>query len=277
MGFYAQYSILPYVKGQGRFYMPDGSQDSFSETDVIQVRAALKQESLSKINKDFAKKLQNALNTALKENEEQYFKLVNKIINQLGNANLNRLMEEGIFYREQGTIKLNEVKRLAPELEKLVREIAANISTKYTDEDTLEQTLTRINSSMNKIRGDIFENLLADLLSYSKEQVSDLVKITEKELTDLIIDNLTKYSKGSIKVVNISSRRGTKVTGADLKKSLSVSINNNGITVAGSQGKTDVAINGLAGDFIGISAKNYLGSKKISLLSGANVVGLITQ
>jgi hypothetical protein len=59
---------------------------------------------------------------------------------------------------------------------------------------------------------------------------------------------------------------------------LQISIDNQKITVSGSQGKTDVAVNGLAGDFTGISAKNYRGgSRQISLLGGANIAGLIIQ
>lgn len=280
MGLYGQYSILPYIKERQKFKISDDEVDKFENRDAQEVIEKMKEKASSFIRKDTAKKIQDALNNAIASQSDNYYKLVNKIIKNLSNNNeiLNFLFEKEFIYQKEGSIRLRKTASKAIEYETELRNIASQISTKYTTEDDLNTVLARINGSLNKLRGDIFENLLADLLDTSKNTCANLVTATTEQLESLISQNMERYSKGVLKAVNKSNRSSSKVMGAELKESLEVSIDNEKITVSGSQGKSDVAVNGLAGDFLGISAKNYGStSRQISLLGGANVAGLIIQ
>lgn len=277
MGVYGQYNILPYIKERQKFKTLNGV-NIFTSSDADIVIENMKKNAQSFLRKDTAKKLQTALNNTINSQSENYEKLVNKIIKDLGNSNFDFLSNIGLLQQTRGSITLKRTKSIVTQYETELRNIAAQISTKYTDEDDLNKVMARINGSLNKLRGDIFENLLADLLDTSKGIVSDLASASVDQLTDLMIQNMERYSKGNVKAVNKTNLSSSKVMGAELKDSLQISIDNQKITVSGSQGKTDVAVNGLAGDFTGISAKNYRGgSRQISLLGGANIAGLIIQ
>lgn len=277
MGLYGQYNILPYIKDKKKFKTPDGL-DIFTSKDKDIVINEMKKHTQSFIRKEAAKNLQNALNNVINSQSDNYEKLVAKLIQSLGNNNMSFLSDIGLLQQRGGSITLKKTQSIVNQYEKELRDIAAQVSTKYTTEDDLNKVMARINGSLNKLRGDIFENLLADLLDTSKNKIIDLATASVDELTNLISQNMERYSKGNIKVINKTNISSSKVIGAELKDSLEISIDNEKITVSGSQGKTDVAVNGLAGDFMGISAKNYQGgARQISLLGGANITGLIIQ
>lgn len=276
MGLY-QYSILPYING--KFLVGDHTE-KFESSDAQNVIDAIREQSEFFVRKEKARELQDAFNNAIRDNKIQYLKLVNKIINELSNVNLDFLISEGIVIQKEGTLSMGgsqeKIISKGREFENEIKKIAYSINNeKSITEMSIKSAIGIINNSLNKIRGDIFENLLATLLDTSKSDIANIVNADMNEIEKLITQNITKYSDGQIKV--LSQSKSSKVTGGDTKKKIDVSIDNQGITIQGGQGKTDVAINGLAGDFIGISAKNYQKNRKISLLSGANIIGLIFQ
>lgn len=277
MGLNYSYYIIPFLPDRNKFHLRKGVEGVFEQSDADNVITKLHEQTKTFIQKNTAKKLQDALNQSIKNSSEQYYKLVDKIIKQLNNNNLNSLMQMGVVKRYRGTIKLDKTAAKTPQYESTLKSIAAQISDKYTSEDDINKVIERINGSLNKIRGDIFENLLADIFDNAEGIIDNLIEKEIDEIVESISNNIEKYSKGNFKVVN-KTGKSSKVIGSNVKESLNVSINSEKISISGSQGKSDVMVKNLDGNIIGISAKNYRGtSTEISLLNSANIVNLISQ
>lgn len=278
MSVYSQFSILPFDKKSHEFFIDEssGTTDIFNESNSKGIYETMKKDSAMFIKKAEARKLQDALNMAIEGYGEEYEKLINKIINQLDSELPKLLMDAGLARQYRGTIKLNSLNSLSAEQQAQLQKISRDLFGDKTTNDTVKDSIMRINGSLSKIRGDIFENFLSVILNNSAEIIDNLFSVGVEEIESYLVNNMSKYSKGNIKAVN-KTNSSTKVTGNVLKDSILATIDGETISVSSSQGKTDVAIQGLNGDFLGISAKNYTGSRKVTLLSGANVVGLISQ
>ena len=280
MGTYGQFKILPYVVKESKFLLDKNKNvtDKFNKNHAGMIVEALRENSKTFVMRETAKNLENALNEAITgENSQKYEKLVKKIIDGLiEGKEIQSLWNSGVIQQRRGSITLKKTVATLPKYEEEVKRVASIISKQQTTIDDIDEAISVINGSLNKIRGDIFENLLADLLNISKDISLDLANAGVEDLKKIMKNNLERYSGGAIKVIDKSNKSSSKVLTSQ-KETLEIEIDNESIKVAGSLGKADVSVNGLFNP-IGISAKNYRGAgSTISLLNGANVAGLIVQ
>ena len=276
MSVYSQFSILPFDKPSKKFIIDDaGKVQSFEKSDSDTILLAMKKDSSSFLKKVDAKKLQDAINKAINKYSQQFNLLIDKIINELDNELLKSLNNLGVIERQVGTIKLNTAK--ARQYEQEVLEISNTFFSKNGVHDTdIAKAISRINGSLSKVRGDIFENFLSIILNNSKAIINNLTEANIDNLVELFGRNLSTYNRKGVKIID-KNNKSSEVTGDKTKDKIIAYIDDKMISVSGAQGKTDVAIEGLNGDFLGISAKNYTGSRRISLLSEGNLVGLVSQ
>lgn len=270
---YANYYTLPYIPSIKKFRVGK-KYDRFKKEDAQKIVANYKQQSEAFIRKEQAKQIQNRLNQAVASNQANYDYLIQRIIKDLNNANFNKMMEAGLAYIYQGTVKIDYSK--INEYKNLIREIGQSF-TGYKDSEDLMQTVARIEGSLNKLRGDIFETFLQLIFDGIKVDLNEIVDASEDYIYNQIVENLTKYSDNRFKITRKTGSRTTKKLGDKIKDTVDITINGDEIFIKQGQQKTDVSIQGLNGD-IGISAKNYFGSsRQIALLGGASVVGLISN
>lgn len=280
MGIYNQFSLLPYIPSKNKFQLQNNRTEIFTEKDSTQVIIALKNNAKNFIYKEKAAIIQNALNRAIAEQKENYEKMIDKIAHELNNTSYEKLLSLGVIKRREGTIQLDSQK--AQLYNKEIREIASQLSG-YQKEDDIVKVIQRLSGSLNKMRGDIFENFLA----VSLENIGILLNTASENVEDMVVEEvsnvLKKYGGKKNTVIiknnkNSYSSKNSKVMGDILKENLTFYLDENKITIKGSQGKTDVAIKNLDGNFLGISAKNYQsGSRQISLLTNANISGLVSD
>lgn len=257
----------------------------FTKEDANNIIDVLKSNSSNFVRRDTALKIQNALNKMVNEQYENYILLLSKIVTELNNKNYNNLINinNNLVSLNEGTVKLN--RSAISGYEKQLHTLANELSKKHNiKEDNLASIFNILNGSLNTLRGDIFEYFLGVIFNESAKSIQNIVDVGEDELIDTFIkgiNNLANKNKLDIKAfADKRSNFKSRVMGADLKENINITIDNAGMTIQGAQGKTDVAISNLSGDniFKGISAKNYSNtSRHISLLSGANILGLITQ
>jgi hypothetical protein len=270
---YANYYTLPYIPSEKKFQVGK-KYDRFEKKDAQKIIANYKQQSEAFMRKEQAKQIQNRLNQAVASNQANYDYLVQRIVKDLDNANFNKMMDAGLAYIHQGTVKIDYSK--INKYESLIREIGQSF-TGYKDSDDLMQTVARIEGSLNKLRGDIFETFLQLIFDGIKIDLNEIVEASEDYIYDQIVENLTKYSDNRFKITKKTGSRTAKKLGDKIKDTIDITIDGDEISIKQGQQKTDVSIQGLNGD-IGISAKNYSGSsRQIALLGGASIVGLISN
>lgn len=271
MSISAQFTMYPYVANhQGFYVLPDKGVKLFNK-DSQQIILNAYQEKIHNIAKDEAKKLQDALNSMVESQRDNYQTLVNKFITKLDNGLLQELQElDGVVIRKGASFSLSAVQ----EYDSRIREIAQDyLGEKVKISDDLPVILSQLNGQLNTLRGDIFENILAYVLDNSVTIVNGKIKQTSEELLENFKNRLSEKSLKNFQ----TSYHSTKVQGAELKDSILITIGDKNYTVSGSKGKTDVAISTLSGDIAGISAKSYTSSRRIHLVTKANLAGLIAQ
>ena len=247
-----------------------------------------------------AKVLETALNNAVNRNKENYLMLIRKIMKELDNQVYERLEKLGseklgnkdaFIFQKEGSIRLNKenIKNNAKKYMEEFKNIASTLRTSNSskkdkkERSEIEQIIDKLNGGLNKFRGDIFENFLALILDDIEINSLNLIEQTVEDLEGKISKSIEK-----LKLQNISlswqgyQGKNAKVSGGSIVKKMGLSVDGREVAFTGSQGKTDVVISGLNGDFsnnsaLGISAKSYLESGRISLLSGGNIGSLISE
>lgn len=301
-----------YTYAGGKFLVPgESTPKSFSYTgdnsDAAVVLNNFHREIENGIKQTQAKALQDALNQVITDQRDNYQQLVKKMTEDLDKGLLGQIQEEapGVVTYNGASFSLSEkVAKATKDYDSTLRNLAKQLPHKkkvLPANAELRGVIGQLNGSLNTLRGDIFENILAYILRESGDVMQLLM---EKEGDELVNSLKTRFEntlnknfsemKESLAKKNIGSKGSTRVTGADLKKTISITIGDKGFKISGSKGKSDVAVpirTNLSGNpddvteagasddamEVGISAKSYGGSKKISLLSQANLAGLISQ
>lgn len=272
MSIAAQFMMYPYIASSKAFQTPNKEEKLFDRSLKNEIFNKYKTK-IQGISKQEAKKLQDALNGAIKNQSENYQKLINNFIDELDTGLLRELQKlnssaGNVVTMKGASFSLSKVSAY----EEKIREIAQRaLGDKVKVEDSLSTVISRLNGQLNTLRGDIFENILAYVLDDSVTILNGKIEQGEKEL-------LQNFERNIMKNFEKLSYNSTKVSGAELKDSISITIGDKGYTISGSKGKTDVTISSLGGQFnTGISAKSYTSSRRIHLVSQANLAGLIAQ
>ena len=255
--------------------MKNGDIDKFKAANRDVILESYQKERESLFRKEDAKKLQDSLNLAIKNNQKNYEKLIDKIIIALDNDLYNRLAQiDGLVERKGATFKIAFAEKYNEEVLKIAKDFDL-----AKDGDDIIKIQQRINGALNKLRGDIFENFLAVVFNQSEQLVGNLQEKTIEELIDYFCKGFSNNK--NIKITKDKSYEGifAKVVGQEVQDSISLKIDSKEILISGSQGKTDVQLLNLDGsNLMGISAKSYgSGDRKISILSKANIASLISS
>lgn len=259
------------------FALPGGTKRFFSQETGEKILEKYKKNLKGSLCQAEAKKLQTALNKMVNEQSENYNKLVDYFIEKLNNELYNALAAlnnsgRGAVVRKKGASFLLSTKA-AQNYEKEIKDIAK----RYLGEDNVKadagipEIISQLNGKLNKLRGDIFENILAYVLDDSVKIAGNEIEIKTENLLAGFINNGSVIKSGS---------KTSKVTGSERKESITITLGRRGYTISGSQGKTDVRIGCLDGDIssgIGVSAKSYTSRRRIHLVSSANLAGLVSQ
>lgn len=249
-----------------------------------------------------AKVLETALNNAINKNKENYLMVIKKIMKELDNQVYERLKELGknirnnnedaFIFQKEGSVRLNQenIKNSAKKYMEKFKEIASTLRTSNSskkeqkkERSEIEQIIDKLNGGLNKFRGDIFENFLALILDDIEINSLNLIEQTVEDLEGKISKSIEKLKSQNISLSWQGYQgKNAKVSGGSIVKKMGLSVDGKEVAFTGSQGKTDIAISGLDGDFsnnsaLGISAKSYLESGRISLLSGGNIGSLISE
>ena len=292
-----EFSMLRFDSEKNMFDVNKGKKTNLkilTLEDTQRIYNNYKRQMKSIVTKSKGKKIQQALNKIVNttENDKKLFEsIVERLINQIDSYAYKRIsstfinagLENPIFIKG-GTIKLDKTKiksqryeQIALQLAKEFDEIAISQGKKIENLATIENSFDKLNGSLNKLRGDIFEEFLAEVFNSADGQLNNFInknvnKMIEDVKTAAYASNLNKDFKAKVSGGDTKETISIKVTGLNKEETM--------FSIAGSQGKADVTIK----DFypknplkkLGISAKNYSSSQRyLTLLSGANITNLI--
>lgn len=260
----------PYIANKKGFLVKDGDIRLFSVDNKLEIMSYYENR-VKYIVGDEAKKLQNALNNFVNSQQENYNFLIDNFIIKLDNGLLSELNKlDGVVTRKGASFNLHAVTTY----EKQIRELAEKyLGDKIKKDDNLSTIISRINGQLNILRGDIFENVLAYILDDSITIVDNKIQETESELLNNFVK---KINNNNLSIHDLDIKK-TKVSGQERKDNIQINIGSDTITINGAQGKTDVKVPDLDGNMRGISAKSYTSSRRIHLVTKANLAGLIAQ
>lgn len=301
MGLY-EFSMLRYVPDHKMFDVNKGRKTNlqiFESKDAERIYNNYRNQMRYFSKKRKAEELQTFFNKVVNGTEKQqdiFERITQRMINQLNNANYNKILDtfsnaglNDVFSIKGGTIKLNKTKMLSDQYEKLTIQLANEMSplTEKQLKDrggrlrNAKESFDTLNGSINKLRGDIFETFVKEVFNSVE---STFGNFATKTGTDVALEVLS--------AANSNGR--AKVTGGDPKESMTITVTGldnsekTTFTIAGSQGKSDVVVEGLYPKNklrkVGFSAKSYSGSgdksgfsNYITILSGANILNLIAD
>ena len=285
---YANYYVLPYIPNKKRFKIGK-TTNVFTKKDAETIIRDYKEKSEAFLRQQQAVQLQNILNGVVNKYESQYEHFISKIVQDINNTNYNLLANtvvDGVAGAaiRRGSIKLNwsHIMNHKKEFETVIDQICSKMNGYQKGED-INTSLSRIEGSLNKIRGDIFEKFLEIIFDHISVNLDEIAEAADGEVVDRIVDAIGKVMTDNRIKVTVQKRKTGKKMGDVIKESIDITVNGNELMIKQGQQKTDVKIGGLTNlgqtlNDVGISAKNYSsGQRQISLLGSANVIGLISS
>ena len=220
-----------------------------------------------------AKALENTLNQIIKSQQFSEDKITEQFLNKLPSAiekagtdatSKIKVTNDFKIYTEESIAAWRNYYAARDRYKILEKDSAERIKEKEKA-DELYKIASKLQGQLNKAQGDIFEVFLQKSIPLISDKVE---KIGQKEVSTII-----KELENSIK------NKKTIITQGAQTETISFIFNEKDIKIT-SQGKVDVVVDApfISEDFpLKISAKNYNNLKEVHLLSGGNILGLVSQ